>query len=329
MSPHAKVIEYFGWGEWMRSLWISLPLVAALTGFYANAASQRIGPQPPVLSECRVPGVEERALCGAIQVWEDRAARAGRRIDLRFAILPATGGAKKPDPIFVLAGGPGESAVALAALAADSFPKLRERRDIVLVDQRGTGGSNPLQCEFRTLDESVRAVFTLAIDPKVLDACLDGIRAKADVRHYATPTAMDDLDDVRAALGYEQINLYGGSYGTRAAFVYMRQHGERVRSAVLRAIAPVNMRALLPAARHAEVALAGLVRDCKRDGDCRRSFPSIRPKLDRVLQTLNARAAVIEVALPGGNKAPVTVDRDRAQFLSCSRIPQVARSSRS
>jgi pimeloyl-ACP methyl ester carboxylesterase len=291
----------------MRPGRAALALALALAG----GAGPAPGQTPALtLAPCRLDGMEEPARCGTWTVPEDRANPGGRRIGLRVVVLPATGPARRTDPLAVLAGGPGESAVAMAAAVALWFADLRRERDILLVDQRGTGRSNPLQCHLPGPAAAVRAVLVFEFGADALAACVDSLSRHADLRHYTTPAAMDDLDEVRAALGYDRLNLYGGSYGTRAAFVYLRRHPRRVRSAVLRAIAPVDMRALLPAARHAQAAFDGLVRDCRADSACARAWPDPAGQLAAVLAGLAARPATVPVPLPGGGSAPLTVDRE-------------------
>ena len=254
------------------------------------------------LRPCTVAGIVGEMRCGSLEVYEDREARAGRRIALNVVVLPAHTSPAAADPLFVLAGGPGEAATNMAAFMAGEFAALRERRDVVLVDQRGTGNSNRLQCELGSLDERLHAVMTIGVSPDTLRACRAMLQRHADLRLYTTPIAMDDLDDVRAALGYGRINLYGGSYGTRAAFVYMRQHPARVRSVVMRAIAPVDMRAVLPAARHGQRALDGLIAACMGDTACTRAYPRIRDDLSDVLARLADAPVVVpapEAIAPG------------------------------
>jgi pimeloyl-ACP methyl ester carboxylesterase len=183
--------------------------------------------------EC-APSVPEGARCGTVQVFENRDAREGRTIDLAYVVLPATGAAQ-PDPVFVLAGGPGQAATNLLVLASAMLASVNETRDLVFVDQRGTGASNGLRCDSDALDAILRGPWDETNHARIVEC---GRSLPADLAWYATPPAMDDLDDVRAALGYDEINLWGGSYGTRAALVYLRQHGDHVRSATLWGVAP-------------------------------------------------------------------------------------------
>jgi pimeloyl-ACP methyl ester carboxylesterase len=217
------------------------------------------------------------AYCGTFSVFEDRAAGKGRTIDLNIVVFPALAADSKSDPLFFLAGGPGQGAAKMARGLRPIFRRVQNTRDIVLVDQRGTGKSNPLDC--RLDDESLKVLNES--DEAALGrvkACLAGLTATADPRFYTTTVAMDDLDDVREHLGYEQINIYGGSYGTRAALVYLRQHEPHVRTVVLDGVAPTDMRLPLFFARDAQRALDRLVTDCAADGVCAKKFPDLGPR---------------------------------------------------
>jgi pimeloyl-ACP methyl ester carboxylesterase len=263
------------------------------------------------LEPCAVSGVAEEALCGTYEVPEDRERQSGRVIGLKVVVLPALGPTAAPDPLFYLAGGPGEAATQAAPFFADGWEELRHHHDIVLVDQRGTGDSNPLTCRIREVNESVQALYAVAFPERALRECRAALEDDADLRLYTTPIAMDDLDEVRAALGYATINLYGGSYGTRAAFVYMRQYPENVRSVVLRAVAPVDMKALLPAARHGQIAMDGLIEDCHRDETCRSAYPQLRQDLERVISQLQDEPVHVDARDPAtGEAVGVQITRD-------------------
>lgn len=273
------------------------------------AGCRPTGPTGPVrsatLTPCHVTGLDEESLCGTIEVWEDRAARAGRRIPLRVLVVPSVRPVPEPDPLFFLAGGPGQGATGVAAQVIGAFDGLHERRDLVFVDQRGTGASNRLDCEDdedATLDE----VLGHDLPTGRLAACRDGL--DADLSQYTTPVAMDDLDEVRAALGYERINLYGASYGTRAALVYLRRHPDRVRTLVLDGAAPPSMRLFLEFASDAEAAFEAAVRDCAAEPACRAAFPDPAGDLATLLAQPPGR---VEVTHPrSGERSEVTVDRD-------------------
>src|SRR6202035_3710502 len=181
-------------------------------------------PPPPTLElvPCQLPGLERAARCGTLEVFENRATRQGRKIGIRVAVLPAAGATPAADPFFFLAGAPGKGGLARAKPLSEIFGDVLRERDFVLVDQRGTGASHPLHCPLPGSDEDPQSYLGDLLPVDALRDCL--ARLDADPRLYTTPIAMDDLDDVRAALGYGRINLYGLSYGSRAALVYMRRH---------------------------------------------------------------------------------------------------------
>src|SRR4030095_13394287 len=173
------------------------------------------------LEACRLKGIEREARCGTLSLPENPDAPEGTKIRLRYAVVPAVARQKAPDPIFVLAGGPGQAATRAAAGILPLFRQLNATRDIVFVDQRGTGGSNALECERPPANAPLAQSFDLARTRARLADCLR--RQRADLAQYATWIATRDVDAVRAALGAQQVNLWGGSYGTRAALEYLRQ----------------------------------------------------------------------------------------------------------
>lgn len=237
------------------------------------------------LEPCRLEGLGVEARCGRLRVFEDRETRRGRELELRVAVVPALAAAPRPDPLFVLVGGPGQAATEAGAPLADALLAVRRRRDIVLVDQRGTGQSNGLTCK-TDRERPLAELLAPHSDADETRACHAGL--DADTTRYATPVAMDDLDDVRAALGYEHVNVWGGSYGTRAALVYLRAHPEHVRSVVLDGSAPFALRLPLYVARDAERALGLLYTDCEHDPDCNARFPEARRRFSELLDGLGA-----------------------------------------
>src|SRR5580693_5750495 len=247
----------------------------SITFLSAAAQSPPAPPSPRVeLSSCRLAGVADDARCGVVEVFEDRAARSGRKIGIHLAVLPAKGPRREPDPIVVIPGGPGQDAVASARIFADLFAPARATRDLVLIDQRGTGASNPLNCKLPGSNEDPQGYLGDLIPLDAVRRCLQTL--PADPALYTTPIAMEDLDEVRQALGYDRINLYGASYGTRAALVYMRAHPEHVRSAMLSGLVPTDMKIPLYQARDAQRAMDLLLDDCEADPACSRAFPGIR-----------------------------------------------------
>lgn len=293
---------------------LAVPFLAAtLAASVVPVSSAAPLPHPHklALSPCTIAAVPGPAQCGRYTVYENRASRRGRTLSLNVIVLPARGAHPAADPVFFLTGGPGEGASEDASLLdAPTWKAIRRDHAIVLVDQRGTGRSGALTCDTGSANAAMEELYAVRISASILKACLAGFAAHADVRQYTTPIAMDDLDDVRAALGYDKIDLYGASYGTRAALVYMRRHGDHVRAAILRAIAPVDMKALLPSARDSQRAFDGLVTDCGADPACAAAYPHIRADLAAVLARLDRSAVHVVARDPvRGKPADIVVTR--------------------
>ncbi len=243
------------------------------------------------------------AYCGTYDVWEDREAKSGRKISLRIVVLPALKQHPAPDPLFFLAGGPGQGAASLAGAVKDAFRPVQTQRDIVFVDQRGTGKSNPLNCkptdaEAKAEEDEEDQDSASPVMLNRLRACVDKLKDKADLTKYTTTIAMDDLDDVRKFLGYDKINLYGGSYGTRAAFVYARQHAANTRAVILDGVAPTDMALPLYMARDGQRAIDLLVRDCEKDSGCAKRFPKLGERIKALISGLAAHPRKIHYTNP-------------------------------
>jgi pimeloyl-ACP methyl ester carboxylesterase len=250
-----------------------LCVLAGLTGFAASAAAGSLPPQL-ALKPCRLEHPARMlaltAECGVLTVAENPEQPGGRKIDLFVARVPAISLNKKADPLFLIAGGPGTSAVDLYTSSAGPFDRVRRDRDIILVDQRGTGRSHRLDCDYGDAN-----VFERIDDVKVGAAnikCRDDLSKKSDLRMYTTSIAVRDLELARQALGYECINLYGNSYGTRVAQHYARRYPESTRTVILDGV--VNPEVVLgPAiAIDAERALERILKRCAGDADCAKAF---------------------------------------------------------
>lgn len=213
------------------------------------------------------------AQCGSHEVWEDRVARKGRRITLNLVVIPAQDGSRREDPVFYLAGGPGAAATAGIPGNYRILGAVNRSRDLVFIDVRGTGGSHPLRCPLLDDSASLQVYFDdLFQEPYVRDC---QARLDADVSLYTNPIAMDDLDEVRAGLGYRQINLFGASGGTRAAQVYMKRHPSSIRAAVLHGVVPMDAEIPLAAPRAMEQAMQALLARCAGDTACRLAYPRL------------------------------------------------------
>jgi pimeloyl-ACP methyl ester carboxylesterase len=233
---------------------------------------------------------------GSYAVFEDREAQSGRMIKLDFVILHATGDDPKPDPLFYLGGGPGQANVDLERGYVESW--IRHDRDIILVNVRGTGGDNNLQCELHGGDENIQGYLENPFDVEEFRACLEDLEGKFDLTKYSTPLAMDDLNDVRKALGYEKINLMGTSGGTRNILVYMRRHPGTVRSAILIGVVPLAYRNPLYHPGGAQYAIDLLFKECSEDSACNTAFPNLEEEFWTVLERLEDGPVQVEIANP-------------------------------
>ncbi len=157
------------------------------------------------LPPCDVPGIAGGAKCGTYNVYEDRSAKTGRKIGLNIVVAPALSGTPAPDPVFWLEGGPGGSATEAAGIVSQKYLRdLRNDRDLVFVDERGAGKSNPLKCDdVGETPANLDAYFGKLFPPNLMRACLEKLEKTANLKLYTTPIAMDDLDDVRSVLGLQ------------------------------------------------------------------------------------------------------------------------------
>ena len=246
------------------------------------------------LISCRLEGVEHEAWCGTVSRPLDPAQPKGRAIDVHYAVLPALARNRRPDPVFFFAGGPGQSAIDLAGSIGRMMARLGNRRDVVLIDQRGTGRSAPLHCA----ETPPTQPLALAADPQWQLARLGACRAQlqalphGDLRHYSTWLAVRDVDAVRSALGAVRINLVGASYGTRAALDYMRQFPQAVRRMVLDGVAPPDM--VLPASASGDnqAVLDAVLAACEVDASCVARFPALRRNWQALLNSLPRKVSV-------------------------------------
>ena len=267
------------------------------------------GPAGKLTEEDCPSAAEAPARCARLAVFENRAKKSGRVIPLRIVVLRARGEHPSPDPVFYLAGGPGQAATEL--VRPRSAPGLRSTRDVVYVDQRGTGGSNALLCPFYGPPSDLQSYFDQFLPPAKVRACREQLERRADLVQYTTANSADDLDEVRAALGYERINLVGGSYGTRLAMEYVRRYEPRVRTVILDGAVATSMRAPERFGQLAQRALDALLDECAADPACRNAFPSIREEARAVFQRLLAAPARASVSHPAGSRtAEVALTRE-------------------
>jgi pimeloyl-ACP methyl ester carboxylesterase len=237
------------------------------------------------LQPCKLPDIARPAQCGEFSVLENRADPRSRTIQLNVAVL-ALNGDKQPDPIVFLAGGPGQGAVAIAPTVVPDLIAIAPDRDIILIDQRGTGRSHALPCQGGV---SVLGP-TRAAD---LVKCRAAAESKANLDYYGTDESVDDIVDVVRALGHTRINIVAASYGTRLAHQLMQRHPALVRSAVLRAAAPHDFNVLLHGGNNARAALERLFADCAAEAACHAAFPALADELYNLRRALRESPPVV------------------------------------
>ena len=268
-------------------------------------------PQPN-FSPCHVTGVEALAQCAELHVPLDWSNPDGEHIALHVAVVPPSGGAAGDDPIYVLAGGPGQAASDLGGLISGPLNAARRGRATIIVAQRGTGQSAPFDCQ-------LPADVTTPGD-EVATLCLQ--QTSNDPRFFGSFMFVNDLHFVRNALGHKTINLWGGSYGTRAALFYLREYEHTVRSVILDAVAAPPTAFMRAAPRSAGRALDTMLESCRNDAACHASFPNLRNDLNTVLTELNETPRIVTIA---GQDISV----DRSVFLNALRNAFYARESTS
>ncbi|MFL5303160.1 MAG: alpha/beta hydrolase [Anaeromyxobacteraceae bacterium] len=253
-----------------------------------------------VLSACHLahPSAPARveARCGTVDVPEDWSRPAGRRISLRVAVLRAEHPHAEEDAVFFLAGGPGQAATEQYPAVAPALARLRKDRDLVLVDQRGTGGSSPLACPAPPGGDAAALRRSADEEVRLLAACAKGLAA--DVAQYTTAAFVQDLEHVRERLGYPRVDLVGVSYGTRAALEYLRRFPSRVRALVLDGVAPPELPVGAFFAADAQRALDLAFRRCAADPSCAAAYPGLPERFAALSAALGRRPAHVRVAHP-------------------------------
>lgn len=278
------------------------------------------------LAPCRIPKVTEKGpiegeevevKCGTFLVPENRGEAGGRMLPLRVVIVPSRSGRPR-EPVFFLSGGPGQAATEQAPGYAGWWQP--EHHDVVLMDLRGTGEGNALDCRLGGSDENPQAYLEgLLADGAGYAVCRDELQRRADLSQYTTMIAMRDLDELRQALGYDKINLEGGSYGTRAAITYVRMFGEHVHAALLTSLMPVENRGPLYHAAAARRAFELLVEQCRAEAPCRAAYPDMAGDLRTVLARLRTRPAAVRVPHPATG-APIEVRLTAPRFADALRV---------
>jgi pimeloyl-ACP methyl ester carboxylesterase len=280
--------------------------LAPLAALLAVPAAAQTPPLP--LAACTVPGYPPEARCGTLQVPENRDRPGGRQLSLHVVVIPASSGAPAREAITFFGGGPGQAATDFIGIQGLLGPA-RVTRDLLFVDQRGTGRSSPLECNFRD-PADLQTFVDHFIPPERAAACRDSLARTADLSRYGFPPLAHDVDAVRAALGYERMDLWGGSYGTRGALMYHRMYPHRVRSMVLQGLVPPAFLQPADYATDMQAAVDGLMVYCRADAACNAAFPNAAQELRTVAERLGRQPATAEVLdAPTGRRVRLTLPR--------------------
>ncbi len=278
---------------------ISTAVLIFMLGVYgstyaSSATAARVASQRLPLTMCESSWSKDSILCGTYKILENRASVDGRKISLNIIVIPALAEKPEPDPIFFFDGGPGVAATNAAYFFAEEAA-FRNNRDIVLVDMRGTGDSNPLHCNLVGDSTVLQNFLNEMYPPNLVEDCRRELEKHSDLTQYTTSNAMADIDEVRAWLGYERINILALSYGGRAAFVYARDYPEHVRSMVLLGPADIESKMPLYHAYEAEEAFDSLFADCGIDSSCSAAFPDLETELRNLVEELRYNPSIATI----------------------------------
>lgn len=287
---------------------VALTLSALLGGLLLTACAppvSRTAASSIAFEDCRIKGIESQARCAQFEVPQDPAKPSDKKIKIHVAVVPSLAPKPEADPVFFFAGGPGQAASDIGRLV-DALSPLRRNRDVVLVDQRGTGRSKTLTCDLgdslKSSGETLEQAFNTSMAQTRVEwkKCVDSL--KGDPATHRTDDFIADLEWVRKALGYEKINVWGGSYGSRVALRYMKLHPAAIRSAVLDGVAPTTLRLPNDALRNSQAELRSVLVACEAAPACAKSYPNISLRLDELLASLNQAPRTAVIAHPATGK---------------------------
>jgi pimeloyl-ACP methyl ester carboxylesterase len=263
------------------------------------------------------------AYCTTFDVPEDWNTPSGRHIALRVAIVKSAAVRSDADLVAFLDGGPGGAATEDYPGLAPALAPLRARRNVLLIDQRGTGGSNALTCPKINDTDQPPSVLArseeIASNLQLVQQCLAAVRGHAAPEHYTTSDAIKDLEAVRQALGAPQLNLLGISYGTRVAQQYAVRYPGSVRSIVLDSTVPNALALGSDHARNLERVLQSLFARCSADGRCKQSFGDSYATLYHLRDRLRAQPQALTVRDPF-NYEPLHLDFSAGDLAGIVRI---------
>jgi len=291
----------------------NLALLAALLAASATNA------QSLELEDCRInagPGSTSiKARCGSLVRPLDPSGEEPGEIELRVAVVPALNLTPEPDPLVPIAGGPGQGSVQFYTSYSWAFEDVRRNRDILLIDQRGTGESATMDCEFD--DDLVEGDYSVELTVEYTGRCLEQL--PHDPRFFTTSVAVTDIEAVREALNYPSLNLYGVSYGTRVAQHFARRYPDSTRTVVIDGVVPPQISLGPEIATESQNAVEKILARCAEDEDCDERFPDLADDFSRLVRDL--REVDVEISVPHPSTGrPEEILFSKAEFSAAIRL---------
>jgi pimeloyl-ACP methyl ester carboxylesterase len=284
----------------------TLMAMAMSVSFLSLSAQDNLGTfKPTSETGCFIHGSTAKLECKTFSLPLDYSNPKGQTVDVFAAVMPSRGGKASSDPLVLLAGGPGQAASEVIQLVDAVVGDLRNGRDVLIVDQRGTGRSHPLAC-----DSIESNIVTLEAYSKAIKECREA--ESLPVRHFNFENIVRDLEEIRASLGYEQLNLWGISWGTRTAAHYLRRYPDKVRSVVVDGVLPPQVPLVGTVADSVERAKNLLIEDCKISAACNARYPDI----DGTLQKLLAMAKAGDLVFDGVNPLTGEAEKNNIDFIT-------------
>ncbi len=275
--------------------------------------------EPPELTDCRInagpgaPGINAR--CGTMTRPLDPSGTEPGEIELRIAVVPALNLTPEPDPLVPIAGGPGQGTVQFFAAYSGAFEDVRRNRDILLIDQRGTGESARMDCEFD--DDIIGGEYSVEVTLEYTALCLEQL--PYDPRFFTTSVAVADMEAVREALGYSSLNLYGVSYGTRVAQHFARRYPGSTRTIIIDGVVPPQLTLGPEIATESQKAVDKVLARCAEDAACNERFPNVTEAFKRVVVELRGAPVNISVPHPSSGR-PEDLEFGAGEFAAAIRL---------
>lgn len=299
-------------------------LLIWVVGLSNISLAENISDQQLRLENCHVNGIRQQVQCGTLVTPENYEKPDGVQIDINFVVLPAIDNGKEKLPLMFLAGGPGQAATELASHIYRGFNEIRKTRDLILIDQRGTGKSHALQCEDSL---EVDPYTSLPEDFSITDIEQCIAQLTGDLSQYNSENSIRDFDAVRAALDHQQVHIYGGSYGTRAGLVYMRMFPASLKSVVLDSVGPIEVPIGL-FGKSAEQSFIKLIENCQNETSCAGQYPDLAKEFSAITDKLLQAPATVEIAHPRlGTNTAFTISNDK--FISAIQMQLYSMETRS